>query len=482
MEEKKHESLPGMPLQRRDFLKGAAFGMMGMTSLGMLAGCASNNPAEGAPDAGAAPATPAAAPGTPEELAALGGSTMSLYELNKLRHELVDSKGDYTCEDGTVIPALWHKLRTLINTYGEGIGSEPHDQAFDFLRMIFTEEEAQAYLEMPFGVLFTAAGFAEESGRDETECATLCEALSLRGLLYRVRRASVPYYHHVAMCHGIFEYKLNEYYEDGWIDNYFLAYGADHTELIAGTGFYYAIPVDKSIVADSRILPLDDYEMIVRRNTTIAVSPCQCRLATMARQRQPAPSFGSPELKDFTVPDCGHPLETCLSFGQEAEYYIENGMGRQIDQEEALSIIHHAVDIGMIIQSAFTEESEVMCCCHGDCCGILTYYVAAGVEGCAEAVTYNNNSHYNLEYEASTCIKCGKCAEHCPMFAITPDKDGVPVVDAKCMRCGQCGLVCPTGSRTLKAKPADERIPLPGSILDDNNLKAAWRFDHDLIF
>ena len=38
---------------------------------------------------------------------------------------------------------------------------------------------------------------------------------------------------------------------------------------------------------------------------------------------------------------CDHPIETCLSFGVAAEYYIENEMGRKITANEAIQIIKY---------------------------------------------------------------------------------------------------------------------------------------------
>ena len=59
---------------------------------------------------------------TPAWYAEMGGSFMSLDELNMKRHELVDSAGDTTLEDGTYVPALWNKVHALIDTYGQGVG------------------------------------------------------------------------------------------------------------------------------------------------------------------------------------------------------------------------------------------------------------------------------------------------------------------------------------------------------------------------
>lgn len=424
---------------------------------------------------------------TPAELAEIGGSSMSVAELNARRDGLVDSKGEFTCEDGTVISAPWVKLRTLVNTYGFGCGSELSKEGFNFFKVLFEddEEQVEAYLSMPRGVEFTAAAWADKTGRDESECLEMLEDFANRGLLWRARRSGVPYFHQIAVAHGIYEYNLDHFYDDGWMGAFGQVFTADYTEgyVNAGTAFYYAIPCDESVVTDEKVLILDDYKEIVARNPIIGVSPCQCRLAAMVAAGEPMPEIGSEELKSFYSPVCDHPLETCLSFGEEASYYIEKGIARQVTQEEALSILERSVEEGMILQSAFTKDSEIICSCHSDCCGILGTYQAIGVEGCETASCFRNNSNYVLNYDEDTCIKCGMCAQRCPMFAITMDEEsGLPVVDARCMRCGQCGVVCPAGARTLAAKPAEKRLELPDNLLEDYNLQAAYRFDHGDIY
>ena len=482
--------------ERRDFLKGMAFGGIGMASMGLLGAVnakAYAAEAEANGEAAAmvtAPAEPKlTANATPEEYAAKGGSTMSVVELNQRRHELVDSKGDFECEDGTVIPAIWNKLRALIDTYGYGVGSAKTSASeFEWLQMMFEDEDqAQAYLDMPYGVVFTAQDFAAESGRDEAECAQICEDMAMRGLLWRALRGGVYRYHQVAVAHGMFEYNLDRFWEDKWVDKYIAMLNFDDTEsgingINAGTSFYYSIPCDESIVADEKILLHDDYKKIVERNSVIAVSPCQCRLAfQLLRIDENAPELFSQELIDYTAPKCGHPVDTCLSFGEEAQYYIDKGIGRQIDQEEALAILQRSVDAGLVLQSAYTKDSEIICSCSGDCCGILSTYVKLGPDACESLTAMPNYSHYNLNYDKDACIQCGSCVARCPMTAIEMDEEGYPAVNAMCVRCGQCGIVCPVNARTLSAKAPGEYIDLPEGLLEDYNLKASYRFDHDLI-
>ena len=52
------------------------------------------------------------------------------------------------------------------------------------------------------------------------------------------------------------------------------------------------------------------------------------------------------------------------------------------------------------------------------------------------------------------CIKCGKCAEHCPVKAITLKP--YPVIDKnKCIRCFCCMEVCPVHALSL-GNPGDK--------------------------
>ena len=44
------------------------------------------------------------------------------------------------------------------------------------------------------------------------------------------------------------------------------------------------------------------------------------------------------------------------------------------------------------------------------------------------------------------CIKCGACAEGCPVNAITEGEDKY-VIDAEaCLDCGACAETCPVGA------------------------------------
>ena len=111
--------------------------------------------------------------------------TQALDELNAMRQAHIDAATEYVCADGTVLPEVYVKLRACVEGYGLGVGSQNDDHSFDFFMAYWSPEEAQAYIEMSLGVAFTAADFAQKTGRDEAECEQVCYDLSYRGLLMR---------------------------------------------------------------------------------------------------------------------------------------------------------------------------------------------------------------------------------------------------------------------------------------------------------
>ena len=377
---------------------------------------------------------------------------------------------DFVKSDGTVIPAIYVQLRNRINRIGLGIGAEIDENAFDFFTHEVTEEEAKFYCAVPMFRFFNDEEAAEAAGITVEKARELLDALSYRGWLNRVTRCGINFYHTLAFAHGILEFTLNRYCagaegKEDYVKDIFSIRGADYgyTSRNLGSAMYFTVPVQRDVMADAatQVLPFCDWENIIDRNEVIAVMPCQCRTFT--------PILAGGEPGDW----CDHPVETCISVGEQAQYYIENNLGRQIDKDEAKQIIQRSVDAGMVIQVMNTKQCDVICSCHGDCCGILRGYI--GMEGDVENLKYVSN--YKLEVDTDACLKCGACAERCPLFTITMDEEtGLPTVGNLCVRCGQCATVCPAGARKLVPLPKEERLTTMGNdMIDDYYIKSLER-------
>ena len=377
--------------------------------------------------------------------------------------------GDYTAPDGTVIPAIYLRLRNRVNRIGYGLGSdiEGNGTEWDFMMRMFSEEDAEHYLEMPMYRDFNATDYAAITGRTIEECAEILSDMGSRGLLCTRYKAGVPYYHLLTSEWGIWEYNLDRFYEEGFMEDWNNRSGIDMAVEINDTvrPQLNVLPVSKGVI-EGPMAPYTDWEEIFRRNEIIGVAPCQCRTRAHVLDIQSDECFDE------------HPAETCMIFGDVAKYYIERGEARQLTVDEAIALQKDIMDHGAVPEAQWTKQVDFMCNCFGDCCLILTEYEHANGAGNVMPQV----SRYNLKYDADTCIGCGACVDRCPMDAVALGDDGVCVMDAKCVRCGQCALVCPVEARHLVAKPAEEWMELPDDMMSDYLDEARRRAAAGLLF
>ena len=121
------------------------------------------------------------------------------------------------------------------------------------------------------------------------------------------------------------------------------------------------VPVEKSIAVPEkhRVSTYDDVRHLVENAPgPLAVANCVCR-----------------QTKDIRGQSCSHSdiRETCLQIGPDhARQYVDMGIGRPINKEEAFEILDRAREAGFILQPENSLHPEAICCCCGDCCGLLS--------------------------------------------------------------------------------------------------------------
>lgn len=368
---------------------------------------------------------------------------------------------DLTMSDGTVIPAVYVRMRNRINRIGKGIGSIPSANSYEMIMELWSEEDAENYLKMPLHQAFTAANYAAEAGISEEAAATILEDQAHRNLIWRMIRGDQPYYALMPYINGFWEFgeldrALHGTMEDvAKFDSLGIS-GTDPNSNGYDTTFplFRSYPISKDVVAEGELLPYEDWRAIIKRHKTIMVSPCQCRTMWQA--------LGVPYPEE-------HPMNTCLSLGEMAEYFIENDIGKQITQDEAIAIVEDVISKGMVVEAICAKNPDIICCCHSDSCGNLMGF--RGVDGKGACAKYYNA--YTLEYDKDKCLKCGLCVSKCPMHSISQDEDGYVVLDDACVRCGQCVPVCPGKARILKAMP--DYPELPEDYIDCNRFFAKDR-------
>ena len=383
--------------------------------------------------------------------------------LIEMMREEAEITEDYVTPGGKVIPAVYQRMRNHANKIGFGTGTQvaDSDTAWDVFMNWFSVEEAELFCEMPLFKWFNAAELANLTGRSESECRQICDGIAERGMLWRYTRAGVPNY--FIMC------QIPGYWEVGQMWNCAHSSPEEAKQFIVDCDNVYGSPEDKIAnmmtirsvihvqpaskgVVEGDLVPWTNWEDWIDQHEVFCVMPCQCR------QKAETLNDGDRACKDE------HPIMTCTTMGEMAQYLIEIGVGTPLTREEARAQVQSNVDHGLVIEGTVSKAGGTLCACHSDCC--LFMGAVRRSKGTIPFVQYM--SDYDLNYKADECLKCGACAERCPLEAIEIDEDGVPVTQSWCVRCGQCGIVCPAHARTLIPRPIYETFELPEDLVMDH--------------
>lgn len=325
---------------------------------------------------------------------------------------------------------VYVRLREFLDRLPGGFPATESGVEIRLLRKLFTPEEAELAMQLR---LFPepARVIARRCGLEESKAAEKLEDMARKGLLLRVFGGRERFYLAVHFVVGIYEFHLNDI--DREMAEMFEEY-IDH----AGRTLpkqYRVVPVGAAVPSGSRVAPYDRARELVSRYRDIAVAPCICR-----------------KEKGLLGKECEKPRETCLTFGVGAQLYVENGMGRRIDAEEALALLDRAEEAGLVLNATNARDIVNICCCCSCCCGVLR---ALKLEDRpAESI----RSSYYAEIDPASCDLCGTCLERCQMEALRESNDSVRVDRDRCIGCGLCVSTCPTGAAKLVAK---EGAPSP---------------------
>ncbi len=321
---------------------------------------------------------------------------------------------------------LYFKLRAFLDQFPLGFPQTPSGVEIKILKKLFTEEEAETALlltPLPEEV----SHIATRSGRVTADLKRKLESMSKKGLIFRIRRKGKTLYNAAPFMIGLYEYSVKkidhelaalykEYYETGYLEEM----GASNVP-----GFK-VVPLEKTIAMNTALFPFHKLKEDIRAARKISVTDCVCRKEA-----------------HLNGEGCNHPLETCLSFGVAAEYYIENGMGREVTAEEAIKIVEMADQAGLVHAGANARHLSNICNCCPCCCASMKGITKRG---------HVKHKYFNALFEAvideAACVGCEACIDRCPVGAITV-ADIAAVERKKCLGCGLCASTCPSDAINL---------------------------------
>jgi len=338
---------------------------------------------------------------------------------------------------------IYQKLRKHIDSMPAGYPETESGAEIKILKKFFTPEEAELALCVTAKPEKIAA-IAERAGLDESSAAERIEKMASKGNLFRIVTPSGARYSLPNFVMGMYEWHVNT------IDRETAEYADDIYDALSESHWtdretkqFRIVPVDSSIDGKSHVNSYDVILDLVKDKAPYAVAPCICR----TEQKQKG--------NEVT-----RPVETCMTFGLVAQYYIRNGIGRELTLEELTVKLREFEEAALVPLSTNAKNPINMCMCDRDSCQLFRYL--RKFEKPAEQI----HSSYRAEINPSACIGCGKCTGRCQIDAITATdkktgkgKNIFGINTDRCIGCGLCVKACPSGAIRMLLKEDLPEVP-----------------------
>ncbi|MHA1265905.1 MAG: 4Fe-4S binding protein [Candidatus Helarchaeota archaeon] len=357
--------------------------------------------------------------------------------------------------------APYEKLRRKLNLFMLKV---PKTKKFrKLLELLYSPEEAEllSIFGMPYIDELRLSRVSKKTGKSKEQLKTIFENLVKRGLLFkRIDKVGRNTYSLAPYIPGIFEFyfmskaeppeKMKEVAHV--LEDYFFETFAPETFNSSAYPFFRVLPaqtavekvieVGEEVTPEFQVLPFELVSRYISSAKRIAVGICPCR--------------DHAELIDG-APRCDKPRDVCMVFERVADYWVEKGIGKYVNHEEAMAVLIKAEKAGLVHSTTnnqfFGPEIPGMICnCCSCCCFILQGLKKVNrPRGIAQ-------SNFDPLIDHELCKICKVCIEICPMGAIfhhTPHKDDlsdnfVYVMLDRCIGCGICATNCPQHAISLK--------------------------------
>jgi ferredoxin len=348
----------------------------------------------------------------------------------------------------------YHELADRLNRFPQG--APPTERLFKILALLFSEREAELVSQLPIKP-FTTKQAAQIWKLAEVEARQALDELASRAILLDMEQNGETIYLLPPPMAGFFEFSMMRVRDD--IDQHLLAelfYQYITVEddfikalLLNGETQLGRVFVNEPAVSNGPALQVLDYERASEAIQTAAhlgVGVCYCR-----------------HKQQHLGKNCDAPLNICMTFNTTADSLIRHGYARRVDQTEGRDLLqqayaHNLVQFGENVR----DGVNFICNCCGCCCEAM---IAQRRFGLLHPI---HTTNFLPHIDASACNGCGKCANVCPVEAMTlvsandphkPHRRKAKLDAEMCLGCGVCTRVCPTKGLWLEARP--QRVITP---------------------
>ncbi|NIM59640.1 MAG: hypothetical protein GTO16_11970 [Candidatus Aminicenantes bacterium] len=185
---------------------------------------------------------------------------------------------------------------------------------------------------------------------------------------------------------------------------------------------YRVVPIEETIQDKRQLIPYHKAIYYIQKSSALALIDCICRTTFMR---------------------CNKAREVCIALGEQAEFFVERGIGKMIDIQEGQRILDLAEESGLVHSINNKKNPNFLCNCCECCCVFVEALKKRGI------ITSIGKSGFIALLDLELCNQCGICLEKCIFGAISHEKEILQFDADRCFGCGLCAYNCPLSAIKL---------------------------------
>ncbi len=340
---------------------------------------------------------------------------------------------------------VYRNLQKHLNSQPVGFPETKSGVEIKILKHIFSPDEAKiatylSYKPEPIETIYQRV----ENRIDSKEILfEILEAIEKKGGIEAKIIEGSKYYCNMPLLVGMYEFQTDRLTPEFLAD--FDKYVSDKkfgiSFLSTELPQMRTIPIGKSIAVKSDVSTFDEaIDLLKQSNGIFNILPCICRKKKTI-QGEPC------KITDRK--------DTCLAIGDFTDTFIKNGIGREIDLDEAISILEKNQKEGLVLQPSNSQKADFICSCCGCCCGMLAMH-----KSLPKPLEFWT-SNYFATIDDTLCEGCGNCEKKCQVGAVKVSENNQKssINLNRCLGCGLCVPVCPSKAVTLQKKSREVTPP-----------------------
>ena len=353
------------------------------------------------------------------------------------------------------LKSSYDQLVNRLNRFPQG--APPSDVLYEILKMLFNEREAGLVALLPIKP-FTVHKAAQAWKLNVTEAQKILDELAGRAILVDATSPSgkQTYVLPPPMA-GFFEFSLMRVRGDinqKVLSELFYQYMNVEEEFIKslftdGETQLGRVFVQEAALTAENSLHVLDYERaseVIQTASHRAIGVCYCR-----------------HKMEHVGKNCDAPMDICMTFNTSAASLIKHGFAREVDVAEGMDLLQLAQSRNLVqFGENVRENVNFICNCCGCCCEAM---IVARKFGFMQPV---HTTNFLPEIDESVCNGCGKCANVCPVEAMTlvsannphkPKMKKAKLDEEMCLGCGVCLQAC--SQKGISLKQREQRVITP---------------------